>query len=99
MVNIIKNAKKMIDCGELRIVFKNFDGNFTGMTLNNNGQTVIVLNANLSYEYNVQKLLHEIMHLEHLNTDLDMKECEKKAIEFEKNPTALQNLIDISNCL
>jgi Zn-dependent peptidase ImmA (M78 family) len=96
MVDIINNARKMLECGELRVIFKNFDGNFTGTTLTNNGQTVIVLNSNLSYEYNLHKFLHEIMHIEHLNTNLDIKECEKKAIEFEKNPIALQNLMNIA---
>lgn len=96
MVNVIKNAKRMIECGELRIVFKNFEGSFTGMTMNNNGQTVIVLNANLTYEYNLHKFLHEIMHLQHLNTNIDMNECEKQAVQFENNPLIFQNLINIA---
>lgn len=96
MVNIIGHAKKMIECGELRIVFENAGVNFTGATLSNNGQTVIVLNSKLSYEYNIKKVLHEIMHLQHFNANLDTKECEKQACDFERDPAAFENLINIA---
>ncbi|CUU47022.1 hypothetical protein [Clostridium beijerinckii] len=96
MVNIMKNAKKMIDCGELRVVFTNLECTFTGATIDNNGQKVIILNSNLTYEYNIKKLLHELIHLRHFNSDLETPECESEAIEFENNPIALQRLIQFA---
>ncbi|WP_143314559.1 carbonic anhydrase family protein [Clostridium sp. HBUAS56017] len=95
MVNILNDVKKMIECGELRVISKNFDGTFTGMTVENNGQTVIVLNANLSYEYNLHKFLHEIIHLKHINTNINVAECERQALEYEKNFETFANLISV----
>ncbi|UYZ35998.1 hypothetical protein OD350_28135 [Clostridium beijerinckii] len=64
--NILKKAIQMVNCGELRIVYKEVDYSFTGATINKNGQTVIILNPKYSYEFNLNKLIHEIMHIKHI---------------------------------
>lgn len=92
MDEILKKAKIMLECGELRIVFDEFDYNFEGATIENNNQNVIVINSKLSYEKQQKKLLHEIKHLDHIKTNVSTEKCEKEAIEYSDNVKILSYL-------
>lgn len=84
----------MVNCGELRITLVSLDTTFTGQTITNNNQNVIILNSNFTYEYNLKKLLHEMQHLEHISSRLSVEECERKSIKLENNPVALSRLVN-----
>lgn len=87
----------MVNCGELRIVYKEVDYSFTGATINKNGQTVIILNPKYSYEFNLNKLIHEIMHIKHIKNNSNENENEKQAEEIENNPVAKNQLVNFIN--
>lgn len=95
--NILKKAIQMINCGELRIVYKEVDHSFTGATINKNEQTVIILNPKYSYEFNLNKVLHEITHLGHIKTNSSIREYEKQAEDIENNPVAKNQLVNFIN--
>lgn len=92
--DIFRKAAQMINCGELRIVFKEVDHSFTGATISKNEQTVIILNTKYSYEFNLNKLLHEITHINDIKANLNTKECEKYAKKIENNPVAKKQLVN-----
>ncbi|OOM69511.1 hypothetical protein [Clostridium sp. BL-8] len=95
--DILKKTIQMINCGELRIVYKEVDYTFTGVTINKNEQTVIILNSKYSYEYNLNKLIHEITHIRQIKENISVKECEKQAEETENNPVAKKQLVNFIN--
>jgi uncharacterized Fe-S center protein len=92
MDKLLKSVKTMLECGELRVVIEDFDTNFEGTTIENNGQNVIVLNSKLSYETQQKKFLHEIKHLSHIKSDMCVQDCENEAIEYS-------NDVDVFNML
>lgn len=96
MDEIISNAMRMVECGELRVIFRSLPVTMEGHVMSNNGMTTIVLNSSLSYDMNIKKFLHEIRHLYHLNTSKTVIECENESEEFENNPIALQKLFGIT---
>lgn len=97
MEEIIRNAIKMMRTGELIIKYVNLDTTFTGSILKNNEQILILLNNNLSYEYNIKKLLHELKHIKHLGTNKEIIKCEEEAKKAEINPVAIKQLVNFIN--
>lgn len=87
----LRYAIMLVHCGELQIKYIDIDTTFTGSLIEKNGQYVIILNARMSAEYNLKKILHEVKHLKHINSNLDKYICEKEATAFED--------IDYSNIL
>ena len=96
MDEIIINAMRMVECGELRVIFRSLPARLEGHVMTNNGMTTIVLNSNLSYEMNIKKFLHEIRHLYHLNTSKKVIECENESESFENSQIAVQFLNKIA---
>lgn len=93
----LKYAVMLIHCGELRIKYVDIDTTFTGSLIEKNNQYLILLNSRLSAEYNLKKLLHEVKHIRHINTNIDKDLCENEAKEFENYPvdhSQLVNFID-----
>lgn len=97
MEELIRNAIKMMRTGELTIKYVNLDTTFTGSIIKNNEQIVILLNNNLSYEYNIKKLIHELEHIKHLGTNKELKECEEEAEKAEVNPVDIKQLVNFIN--
>lgn len=97
MENLIRNAIKMIRTGELVIKYINLDPTFTGSIMKNNEQITILLNNNLSYEYNIRKLLHELEHIKHLGTNKECEKCEEEAEKAEINPVDIKQLVNFIN--
>lgn len=94
MDELLKRASTMLECGELRVVLDEFDTNFEGTTIENNGQNIIVLNSKLSYETQQKKFLHEIKHLSHIKTDMCIQDCENEAIEYSNNSDIFNMLLN-----
>lgn len=97
MEDLIRNTIKMIKTGELVIKYISLDPTFTGSIMKNNEQITILLNNNLSYEYNIRKLLHELKHIKHLGTNKELKECEEEAEKAEINPVDIKQLVNFIN--
>lgn len=96
MVDLNK-INKMIISGELMIKYVNLDTTFTGNIIRSNEQILILLNNNLSYEYNLRKLIHELKHIEHLGKNKDIYTCEKESKRTEENPVELLQLVNFIN--
>ncbi len=96
MDELLKRASTMLECGELRVVLEEFDTNFEGVTIENNGQNIIVLNSKLSYETQQKKFLHEIKHLSHIKTNICIHDCENEAIEYSNNTDVFNMLLTFS---
>lgn len=88
---------KMIISNELIIKYVNLDTTFTGNIIKCNEQIVILLNSNLSYEYNLKKLIHELKHIEHLGKNKNIDKCEKESKRTEENPVELLQLVNFIN--
>lgn len=95
MEELLKKAKLMYECGELRIIFEDFESNIEGITMENNEQKIIVLNSKLTYEKQLKKFLHEIKHLTHIKREIPKEQCEKEAIEYSNNKKELNKLINL----
>jgi len=93
---ILKMANTMLECGELRVILDEFDTNFEGVTIENNGQNIIILNSRLSYETQQKKFLHEVKHLSHIKSGRCIKTCEKEAIEYSNNADVFNMLLNFS---
>lgn len=89
----LRYAIMLMHCGELKIKYVDMDVSFTGSLIEKNGYNLILLNSRLSVEYNMQKLLHEVKHLKHINK-LNKHICEKEAEEFENYPVDYSQLVN-----
>ena len=93
----LRYAIMLLHCGELLIKYIDMDTTFTGSLIEKNGQYVIILNARMSAEYNLKKLLHEVRHLKHIRTKMNKRYCEDEANYFENylvDYAQLVNFID-----
>lgn len=90
----LRYAIMLLHCGELLIKYIDMDTTFTGSLIEKNGQYVIILNARMSAEYNLKKLLHEVKHIRHINTNIDKNLCENEAKEFENYPVDHSQLVN-----
>lgn len=93
---LLKMANTMLECGELRVILEEFDTNFEGTTIENNGQNIIVLNSKLSYETQQKKFLHEVKHLSHIKSDIPVQICENEAIEYSNNVDVFNMLLSFN---
>lgn len=78
--DLIKHMKKLIDCGELTILFMKFS-DIGGMTTSRNGHTLIVINSARSPEKQLQSFIHEAIHV-YLNHDTERKEESENLTDF-----------------
>lgn len=93
----LRYATLLMCTGELQIKYVDMDTTFTGSLVEKNGQYVIILNARMSAEYNLKKLLHEVRHLKHIRTKMNKRYCEDEANYFENylvDYAQLVNFID-----
>lgn len=95
MEELLEKARLMYECGELRVVFDDFEPNLEGVTIENNEQKIIVLNSRLTYEKQLKKFLHEIKHLTHIKTNKTKEKCEEEAIKYSNNKNLINKLINI----
>lgn len=95
MEELLKKAKLMYECGELRVEFNDFETNLEGITIENNDQKLIILNSRLTYEKQLKKFLHEIKHLTHIKTNKRKEKCEEEAINCSNNKNLFNKLINI----